>query len=1683
MANNLPIKLSAALNLPQIGVPQNSINFDTITLQSQKFICVKDTSSDKPTLWIIDTSNPQNPTKRNISADNAMMHPSLPILALKAGQNLQFWNIANKEKLKSHNMDAAVEFWKFVNDETVAIVTSDKVYHWKFQSENAPSLKFNRDDSMNGARIINYRADNSGNWLCLVGIAKRGEEFVGCMQLYSVSRSKSQAIEGHAAAFCNYTAEGATSPSTLFTFARRSKTESKVFIIEVEHGNNAPAFQKKSINMSYPPEASYDFPVAMQASDRFGVAYVVTKSGICHLFDLISGVDIYHRQITDDTIFVTCPHPTSGGFLAIDRKGRVLLCGLDENNVVPFIMNNTNIPDNKRVAIQLAVRGDLPGADDIFVNQFNSLFSKQNYEDAAKLAADSPGQTLRNAKTIQLFQNLPAPSQGQPPIIMYFLTLLKKGKLNKIESVELVRTVINQNKVNLVEQWLRDDKLDCSEELGDMLQQAGQTTIASSVYYRGGCHAKVIGSLAATGQEGKIAEYCKKTGYTPDWNSLTQSLMQTNPEAAMKISSIATQMGGTAPSVDITGVVENLISRGQIQQASQMLLEHLTNRPDNAEAGPLQTRLLEINLMSAPTVAEAILKRDIFHHFDKVKIANLCERAQLYPYALLNYQNINDRKRVIGNPIDPEWLANEFFSTIDPEDALELLRQMLRVNPRQNLRSVITICTKFTKQLTPKACIELFESFRTNDGLFHYLASIVNDSEEKEVWNKYIEAAVRIGNMPELQRVVKDSDKYDPEYVKNFLKEAKLMDQLPLIIVCDRFDFVEDMISYLFKGDMLQHIEAYVTRVNPSNTPLVIGALIDVGCPEDKIKRLLQSVRGMCPVQQLVEQVEKRNKLKLILPWLESRIQEGNIDVELHNAVAKIVIDTNKDPQSFLETNNYYDTLTVGKYCEKRDPLLAYTAYKHGNNDEQLINHTSKCGLFKHQARYLVHKQDEKLWAKVLDPENSYRRQLIDQVVQTALPETQDSKEVYTTVKAFFDANMPQELIELLEKIVIGNKNKELSENGSLQNLLLITAIKVPKQGEENKVMEYVNKLQKYNAPDVSSEAIEHGLYEEAFAMLKKFDHEEMAMDVLIKHVKDLDRASDYAARVRKPEVYTKLAAAQLEGGKIKEAIAAYLKADDASNYAQVISIAGPADCWDDLTKFLEMCNKKAKEPKIESELCFAYAKVGKLGELEEFITNPGCTANTLEVGERCYNEGLYEAAKRLFTVTSNHGKLAQALVRLGDFKGAVDAASQAKNIRTWKEVNLACVQAGEWRLAQIAGLNVVVEPDELEEIVNVYEKGGHFSELIQLLNAAIQNNENTSNTSLFTELAGAYSKYEPEKLMDYLQKQHGRITIQKAIFFCQNNHQWPELKFLYIKDGEPDNAAFTVMEHPNAWDHSEFLKDIISKVNNHDICYKAIQFYIEQHPSLVNQLLSSVLDKIDHARVVSLLKKLNHLPLVKPYLQSIQSENLAVVNEALNNLYVEEDDYDSLRSSIDQYAEFDHLTLAQKLEKHEMLEFRRISASIYKNAKRYDSSIDISKKDKMYKDAIQTAAESKSPELVEELLRFFVAEGQKECFSAALYTCYDSVKPDIALELAWRNNIIEFAFPFLIQATREYTEKVDVLWNEKLAKEKKEKKEEAGPSSDFNDPSSFMGQPQIGYYPDPNMGVPPNMYMGGQQW
>lgn len=140
-------------------------------------------------------------------------------------------------------------------------------------------------------------------------------------------------------------------------------------------------------------------------------------------------------------------------------------------------------------------------------------------------------------------------------------------------------------------------------------------------------------------------------------------------------------------------------------------------------------------------VADAILGNQMFTHYDRAHVAQLCEKAGLLQRALEHYTDLYDIKRAVvhthllnpevarsgadGRHADaapsltvssfPQWLVN-FFGSLSVEDSLECLRAMLSANIRQNLQICVQVASKYHEQLTTQALTQLFESFKSFEG-------------------------------------------------------------------------------------------------------------------------------------------------------------------------------------------------------------------------------------------------------------------------------------------------------------------------------------------------------------------------------------------------------------------------------------------------------------------------------------------------------------------------------------------------------------------------------------------------------------------------------------------------------------------------------------------------------------------------------------------------------------------------------------------------------------------------------------------------------------------------------------------------------------------------------------------------------------------------------------------------------
>lgn len=1621
--SDLPIEFTELVDLTSLGISPQSLDFRSTTFESEHYVTVRESQDGNNSVAIVDLANGNQVTRKNMGGDSAIMHPSQNVISVRAnGTIVQIFNLETKSKLKSFTLDEPCIFWKWLNDDTLGFITARSILTCNVFDGNVggkPVMLTARHQNLNNTQIINVVANKKLDWFAVVGILQENGNIAGKIQLFSKQRNISQAIDGHVAIFSNILLEGnGSSPVQVFVTGNRNATTGtgELRIIEIDHDQNLPSqYQKKTVDIFFPPDATNDFPISVQVSEKYGVVYLLTKYGFIHLYELETGTNLFVNRITAESVFTATGYDHNDGISCINKKGQVLAVEIAKSQIVPYVLTKLS---NVSLALTMAKRGGLPGADDLFQKQFDSLLNQGDYQNAAKVAASS--QQLRNQNTINRLKSAQAAPGAISPLLLYFSTLLDNGKLNREETIELAKPVLQQDRKQLFEKWLKEDKLECSEELGDIVKPF-DTTLALACYLRSNSHAKVVSCLAELQQFEKIIPYCQKVGFQPNFLVILSTLVRSSPDRAAEFATSLLQNPETAAQLDIEKIADLFFSQNHIQQGTSLLLDAL--KGDTPDQGHLQTRVLEVNLLHAPQVADAILGNNIFSHYDKPTIANLSEKAGLYQRALENFTDIKDIKRCIIHtsalPID--WLIT-YFGKLNVEQSLACLRALMDDNMQANMQIVVQVATKYSDLIGSAILVKLFEEYNATEGLYYYLASLVNLTDDKDIVYKYIEAAAKMKQYKEIERVVKDNNVYDPERVKNFLKDANLEDQIPLVIVCDRHNFVHELVLYLYNNQNLNFIEAYVQQINPAKTPQVVGALLDVDCDESFIQKLLQSVLGQVPINELTTEVEKRNRLKLLLPYLEQSLAQGAQEQSVYNTLAKIYIDSNNSPETFLKENDHYDTLEVGRYCEKRDPYLAYIAYDKGSNDDDLIRITNDNSMYKYQARYLLKRSDPELWDKVLTPENSHRRQLIEAVNSVGIPELTDPQPVSITVQAFMSNDLKLELIELLEKIVL--EPSPFSDNVALQGLLLLSAIKY----EPSKVRRYIDKLENYDADEIATLCNEHDLKEEAFEIYDKHQMYSKALAVLVVNIMSLDRAASYVEKIDTKELWSQLGAAQLDGLRIPDAINSYIKADDPSNYESVIDVAEEAGNYEELIPYLNMARTTLKESKIDGSLILAYASLDKIHEIENMLS--GSTAANLDlVGDKLLANKNYKAAKLCFASVSNYSKLASTLVYLDDYQAAVDTARKASNIKVWKLVNDACVDKKEFRLAQICGLNLIVHAEELNELVAKYESNGYFEELISLFESGL--GLERAHMGMFTELAILYSKYEPAKTFEHLKLFWSRINIPKVTRAVEEAHQWPELVFLYAHYDEWDNAALTIIEKSTRdLDHGYF-KEIIIKVSNLEIYYKAINFYVKEHPSLLVDLLAALTPRLDVPRTVKIFAKSDNLPLIKSFLINVLPQNNSVVNQAYHDLMIEEEDYNALQTAVDAYDKFDQLALASRLETHELIFFKRIGALLYRRNKKWAKSLNILKQEKLWKEAIETAAISQETKVIEDLLTYFVDSENKEAFVAMLYAGYNLVRYDFVLELSWMNSLGDYIKPYEISVKKEQTDAIDRLSKE----------------------------------------------------
>ena len=484
-----------------------------------------------------------------------------------------------RSKIKSYAMPAPVGYWRWISTTSIALVTGTSVYHWSIEGTSDPVKIFDRNAVMvENTQIINYQVSGDGKWCLLCGISAGSAPGIinGNMQLFSIEKQVSQMLQGHSGVFAviKVPGERVNEPAQVLCFEDKKPDQpAKLLIMEVGRDKAAPGGVFRVVPQAIPvaPDAPNDFPVTMNVSKKHSMVYMISKMGYLYLFDIFSGKAVYRARITQDTVFASTEHTATGGVMGITRRGQVLHVGINDTNLVPYIVGQLR---DQELALQIASRLGLPGADDLYSSQFNSLVAAGDVQGAARVAADSPRGFLRTPATIARFQQMPAQPGAPQPVFQYFSVLLEKGKLNALETIELAKPVVQQGRGQLLEKWIAEDKLEMTEELGDLVMQTN-IDMALGIFLKANASEKVINCYMQKGEFDKIPGYAARTNYRVDYSFTLQQLVRSNPAGAVEFAKKLVSNESGVQLIDANSVTDIFLSMNLIREATAFLLEAL----------------------------------------------------------------------------------------------------------------------------------------------------------------------------------------------------------------------------------------------------------------------------------------------------------------------------------------------------------------------------------------------------------------------------------------------------------------------------------------------------------------------------------------------------------------------------------------------------------------------------------------------------------------------------------------------------------------------------------------------------------------------------------------------------------------------------------------------------------------------------------------------------------------------------------------------------------------------------------------------------------------------------------------------------------------------------------------------------------------------------------------------------
>nr|XP_006217781.1 clathrin heavy chain linker domain-containing protein 1 isoform X1 [Vicugna pacos] len=200
--------------------------------------------------------------------------------------------------------------------------------------------------------------------------------------------------------------------------------------------------------------------------------------------------------------------------------------------------------------------------------RFDELISLGEYEKAVYFAANSPKGILQNTGTMNKLKAV-GKTKGKPfPLLLFFETIFSTSQafrhpIDAELTLEGIKCGLSEKRLDLVVNWVTQERLTFSEEAGDVIFDYGEQdtynkskclALAQIIYSECGLHKKVLLCLCKQGQIHGAMEYIQQFKFTSD--DLMQ-LIKLCPHTEL-IQCLTKEWNGKPPSLSFSLVILHL---------------------------------------------------------------------------------------------------------------------------------------------------------------------------------------------------------------------------------------------------------------------------------------------------------------------------------------------------------------------------------------------------------------------------------------------------------------------------------------------------------------------------------------------------------------------------------------------------------------------------------------------------------------------------------------------------------------------------------------------------------------------------------------------------------------------------------------------------------------------------------------------------------------------------------------------------------------------------------------------------------------------------------------------------------------------------------------------------------------------------------------------------------------------